>query len=332
MITSKVSVIIPVYNTEKYIKRCLNSIFAQTYSDIEIVCIDDGSKDKSLSLLKSYQKNHPNLKVFHQENKGAASARNLGIEKSTGEYVAFVDSDDAIKKDYIERLVDAVKEGMYDVALVGYKRCRDDGTVFYQCVPPQSKWAMYKLNWSCGKIYRRSLLQQHRIRFSPKYKIGEDMFFAMLILSHTNKVKSIKYIGYINYLNQNSITHSLNTTKENRNTKMLALLKDIEQATRSSNKIPTNYRLFFYLKSTVLHLMTQRHILDNTKYYQEYETYFTWLKEVYKKYNRKLELYFQDGEEFKVNLICNLFILATKIHMTKPLLAVLNKLHIAEIQ
>lgn len=327
----RASIIIPIYNAEDTISRCLDSVFAQTYPDFEVICIDDGSTDGSLLLLKSYQEVHSNLKVIHQENQGVSAARNLGIEQATGKYITFVDGDDKIKEDFIQELVSRI--GANDVVVSGYERLDSDGgCLFSKSVPSNSAWAMYKFSSTCGKLYRRSFLVEHRIRYPHQYKIGEDMFFSLVVLSHTDKIKSTPYVGYINYSNPSSVTHQNNTTKKNRNIKMLALLKDIEITTEDSSKIPVNYRLFFYLKTIILHLLTQRYLLSDAEFYQEYQTYFAWLEKIYRKYNHKMHFYCQDGEELKVNMICNIFILAIKTHTMKILLFLLNHLHVAKIE
>ena len=93
---AKVSIIVPVYNSENYVVRCLDSIFRQTYADIEVICVDDGSTDNSLSVLKQYQSDHPQLRIIHRTNGGLSAARNTGLKNSIGKYVMFCDSDDTV--------------------------------------------------------------------------------------------------------------------------------------------------------------------------------------------------------------------------------------------
>ena len=106
---SKISIIVPVYNTEKYLSKCLNSLIKQTYKDIEIIVVNDGSKDKSLEIAKKFAKQDNRIKVFNKENGGLSSARNFGIEKASGEYIGFVDSDDYIKENMFEILYNMIK-------------------------------------------------------------------------------------------------------------------------------------------------------------------------------------------------------------------------------
>ena len=101
---TKISIIVPVYNVEKYLKECLDSLINQTLEDIEIICINDGSTDNSLAILEEYQKKDSRIKVFSQRNQGVSAARNLGIEKATGEYLTFLDSDDRLELNTCEIL------------------------------------------------------------------------------------------------------------------------------------------------------------------------------------------------------------------------------------
>ena len=119
----KISIIVPVYNVENYLEKCLESLINQTLIDIEIICIDDGSTDFSSEILRHYDYNVPKITVLCQQNKGQSAARNLGIRHANGEYLAFVDSDDWVDLDYFEKLYTAAKENDCDIACAGFKRC-----------------------------------------------------------------------------------------------------------------------------------------------------------------------------------------------------------------
>ena len=119
-----ISVIIPLYNAEKYLKNCITSVVGQTYRNLEIILVDDGSNDNSLSICEKFALQDNRIKVFHQNNGGVASARNKGLSEASGEFIAWVDSDDSIEPEYIEKLYDAVKEYNADIsiALKQYKK------------------------------------------------------------------------------------------------------------------------------------------------------------------------------------------------------------------
>ena len=125
-----VSVIVPVYNSKAYLERCVDAILTQTYSDLEVVLVDDGSSDNSLEICREYEKKDPRIKVFHKENGGSSSARNVGIKEATGEYICFCDSDDYYEKDIIENLMKVFNENSDAVIAQCMAVCRDeDGTL-----------------------------------------------------------------------------------------------------------------------------------------------------------------------------------------------------------
>ena len=121
-----VTVIVPAYNMEKYLARCLDSLLAQSYTDLEILVIDDGSKDRTYEIAERYAGKDGRIKAFHKENGGVSSARNLGIEKATGEYILFMDPDDLIEADSVEVLVRSMESGA-DLVSCQYSRWTDDG-------------------------------------------------------------------------------------------------------------------------------------------------------------------------------------------------------------
>lgn len=128
----KVSIIIPVYNVEKYLTRCLDSIFKQTFSDFEVICINDGSTDSSIQILEKYSKNHKNLRYYNIENAGQANARNLGVKYSKGEFICFIDSDDYIANNMVETLVYTQEKDNCDMVLCGIERIFEDGCTHFE--------------------------------------------------------------------------------------------------------------------------------------------------------------------------------------------------------
>ena len=318
----KVSIIIPVYNASKFIDKCLKSIIHQEYSNFEIILVNDGSSDNSLEILRRYEKKYNYIHVYSWDNHGAAASRNYGMEKAGGDYILFVDSDDWIEKDYVSKLVDGIGDNEFVVS--GYQRFNDKELVCKK-IPSLYIWSAYKYNSSCGKLYRREFLEMNHLKFSSKYKIGEDMFFALTAISCTDKIGILQYAGYDNYVNMESVTNSVNKNKETRNTMMLDLMKDILSKVKDSKYIDYDMLLFFFLKTSVLHLMTQRYILDKDEYYFEYQKYFDWLDNVSLKLRgKKLRVYWQKGEEVQINFVCNLFVVVRKIRLEKFLLWMLR--------
>lgn len=125
----KISVIVPVYNCAPYVERCIRSIMSQTYTDLEIICIDDGSTDGSGAILDRLACEDARIQVFHQDNAGVSAARNVGIDAASGEFITFVDSDDAIEPDMYEVLLSLCSDAAVDIVHCGYKRIQPDGSV-----------------------------------------------------------------------------------------------------------------------------------------------------------------------------------------------------------
>ena len=186
-----VSVIVPVYNVEKYLRQCLDSLVNQTLTDIEIICINDGSTDGSLAILEDYASKDERIKVISQENQGQGAARNRGIELSSGEYIGFVDPDDWVEYGMFENLYKAAKVHNADLAEAMYSEYYEySGMTKIRKSPvnlPQDKTFDWKINkdylfkssilavWN--KIYKRNFINRHDIKFSNA-KLAEDHMFT----------------------------------------------------------------------------------------------------------------------------------------------------------
>lgn len=222
----KVSIIVPVYNTEKYVEKCLNSIAKQTLQDIEIIIVNDGSTDNSENIIKQWMEKQQTekIKYFKKQNGGLSDARNFGVEKATGEYISFVDSDDYIDKDlykniesHMEKNVDLIKFKMKTFNENGKILEQLDGPVFDICTGEEAfeKLCVQDkfLEPACIYLYRREFFVQNHF----KYEIGtyhEDFGLTPYIMIKAKTVVSTKVFGY-NYLQrENSITSNNNSEKE----------------------------------------------------------------------------------------------------------------------
>lgn len=196
----KISVIVPVYNVEKYVHRCIDSIINQTYKDIEIILVDDGSTDKSGEICDDYAKLDTRIKVIHKKNGGLSDARNIGIENSTGEYISFVDSDDYIHYDMIKCLYINIKEYKANISICGYEKTYCDnmkniGAVELkdiQCLNnveaihllfDENLDSNFVVAW--GKLYQRKLFKDI---IYPINKIHEDEFTTYKLLYTSKKI------------------------------------------------------------------------------------------------------------------------------------------------
>ena len=202
----KVSVIIPVYNTEKYLEKCLESVCNQTLSDIEIICINDCSTDNSLEILNRYAADDERIKIINfPENRGAAAARNAGIDVATGEYIGFVDSDDYPDLDFYEKLHNRAKETGADVAKGNYKSAKDGYVDEYL----NEKIKEDKNNFAyayCSAIFKRDIIIKNNLCF-PDLSDMEDPVFTINFALAANKVEIVD--TFVNIVKrENSLTAS----------------------------------------------------------------------------------------------------------------------------
>lgn len=220
----EISVIIPVYNVEKYLKRCLDSVVNQTFKDIEIICINDGSTDSSLSILEEFALIDKRIKIINQTNQKIGAARNRGIEIAKGNYITYVDSDDWIDLDYLEKLYEAQIKTNADVAMSCVKKNRENGSSYYLLnnkkekflnnllkpineliVPPQ--WYVV---W--GKLYKKEIIENIRFIENAYFEDGDYLLLTCLNVKSIVKVPKVSYHYYAN--NTSTVRGKSTITKE----------------------------------------------------------------------------------------------------------------------
>lgn len=199
----KVSVIVPVYNVEKYLRRCVDSILSQTFTDFELLLVDDGSKDKSAVICDGYAAEDHRVRVFHKENGGVSSARNLGIEEARGEWISFVDADDWINSDYFENLLKAVKNSDMVISGFQYVLLRGGKLFFLNTVTPSLKLSYNELfslphtmSTPWCKLFKANIIKGNAVMFDEKMKMGEDTCFVNSYLCYVKNICFSEYSGY----------------------------------------------------------------------------------------------------------------------------------------
>lgn len=195
----KISVIIPIYNMEKYLSKCLDSVLNQSLKDIEVIAINDGSKDKSIEILRKYQKKHKNLKVFDNNNMGISATRNFGIEKSTGEYITFIDSDDFIDVNMLEFMYNKAKKENLDIVVCDYYHYYESTNStkemrlasFKNTDITNNPELVFEINSSpWNKIYKRSLILKTKEKFPLNIKY-EDLGYIPILVGNAKKIGKI---------------------------------------------------------------------------------------------------------------------------------------------
>lgn len=189
----------PIYNAERYLTECLTSLIRQTYTALQIILIDDGSTDGSAAIASAFARQDERIRLLRTPNQGQAAARNIGLEKATGEWVLFVDADDYLIPDCIARLTAAI--GHRDVLQYGYRYITDDGQPIYERIPYHS----YLLTAPWSRLYRRAFLEQNGLRF-PIGHIYEDVRFSMLLWAAHPRQDLLPYVGYCYRRNAGSTT------------------------------------------------------------------------------------------------------------------------------
>lgn len=206
-----VSLIIPVYNSEKYLNRCLDSVLSQTYKNYEVICVDDGSSDMSGSILDGYQKQNP-TKIFvrHQANAGIATTRNRGIEIAKGCYIAFIDNDDWIDVDWLETLTNLIDaDDPADVICSGYCRPDKDGSIVARCrLNINGEWSPYLVGAPWAKLYRTAFIRESNLEFFNT-NIGEDLPFVIPAVHKANNCVITDYCGYNWFYNPESVSNTI---------------------------------------------------------------------------------------------------------------------------
>lgn len=213
-----ISIIVPIYNTERYLPKCIDSLIAQTYRNIEIILVDDGSSDNCSSICDEYAAKDSRVKVIHKPNGGASSARNAGLDIIQGELVTFVDSDDYIEPDAISKMFDAISNTNADIACMHANLIASDysliktesnnTSVISRCTSNEYIRGMCRKEKSesvCDKLFRASLFEKNRFE---QGKLNEDFFFLSKLLFADLKIAEVDYAGYNYYQREGSITHS----------------------------------------------------------------------------------------------------------------------------
>lgn len=209
------SVIIPAYNVEKYIERCLNSLLDQNLKEIEIIVIDDGSTDKTSEICLEISKNNKNIVYRKVKNGGCSFARNLGISMAKGKYIAFLDSDDWVDKEMYMDMVEKAEEKRADVVICGFKKLNENMEILSEVrifeKKSKDEYTDCTTEWfasPCNKIYRREILENNNIKFLLDIYTGEDMFFNFVTFFYSENIVSIDKPYYNYFMNQNSVSNN----------------------------------------------------------------------------------------------------------------------------
>ena len=310
----KVSIILPVYNSEKTIEETIKSIINQTYKNIELIIINDGSNDKTDKICKLYSKKYSNIiKYFYKLNEGVSKSRNLGIEKSTGKFICFIDSDDEYNKNFIKVLVDKMNYTDSSMVACGYSSiCKktkefgiDKDILFYNTqlnsyIEKLQSLECFNQVWN--KIYLRNIIVDNMINFEENLSLGEDFLFNLEYLNYVNKVVFISDKLYIYKISPEGLNFKF---KENLIDIKLKLNYGLERFYKDKN-YDLEYVYYDYIKS----------VLSSLSYVSDYRNKKT-LREKKIKYNhilskdikKKLNYIKKNSQSSKLKIITNILMI-----------------------
>lgn len=288
----KVSIIIPVYNVEQYLAKCLDSVCGQTYKDLEIICVNDCSPDNCAEILNKYAEQDDRIiLVTREKNGGLSAARNSGLDAATGEYIYFIDSDDWIDLDYIEKMVDAIKNNDADIA-INTSMIAEKNNIskpYFHLNHEENynnfiktKEAIENILWSaCTKIIRTSFLKKYNLKF-PEGFVDEDLYFHYVSLVNTNMIYIVNGSNY-HYVSRDSSICNTNKNKDIEVMKIYSLVFDYFNEHNLLNNGVKIFAVWPFFK------------IDNEEKYNFYKEYFKKIEEYLNKnkniYN-ELELFF----------------------------------------
>ena len=301
----KLSIIAAVYNLEDYLPRCLDALVNQTLQEIEILCVDDGSTDSAPQIIDEYAKKYPNkVKAFHKQNGGEITTRNYGLERATGEYVTFVDTDDYVELDWAEKLYNAAKENDADLAVCGFERIDlDTGKVVstnmtnfgntVKTINSKDDFMLFINPAPWNKIYKLEKVKD--LRFL-NFRGFNDMIFLTSSYTKIEKVAFVPNVLYHYFLRYDSQIHSVNKQDVENFKKYLLDLKSlyIKEKKYEEMKYILDLMAFIHLGTSVMYRVSydkninmKKMLKDTIKYLDE--NFSTWRKSPYLKLGYSLK-------------------------------------------
>lgn len=321
-----VSVIVPVYNAEKSLERCINSILDNTFRKFEIILIDDGSQDNSLKIMKEYEAQFPErIRIYSQKNKGVAVTRNLGISYAQFKYIAFVDNDDFIDRDYIQAHVETAENNSADIVLSGYRRVGPGDTFLHEVILFSSEWSKYIIMAPWARVFRRTFLLENKIEFLDN-NIGEDVYLNLQAINATDDIIIIDYCGYNWFYNEESVSNSRQKNNQNQ-LNFIHLLDSSYSKLEQLNALRVPEVEYFFIRYGIWYILFSGKLSEHDRVNDEYEKFFEWLSKKFPEFekNRLLGILSPRDESFKNRLIVYFFMMLRKLKLIRYFLKVYSR-------
>ena len=324
----KTTVIIPVFNGEKTLPACLESLAAQTDRDFRILIIDDGSTDGSGRVIREFQNAHPDmaLEMIRTENRGAAEARNAGLERVDTEYTAFMDQDDRVDPGYLAAYRRAAEESGAEAVCGGYLRVAPDGgRVLRRVCPGREPWAKFVVTAPWAHLYRTAMLKDYGIRFL-RTGLGEDIYFTLTAYAHARKAVTIPDTGYHWMDNPESLSNSRQRRVREEADPFL-LMNRIWEDLPTDGAVTEAEKTYFLIRYGVWYLLFTLRRTEKGRWQAQYDRMTDWLKERIPDFarHRMISLFGPKGEPAGIRISVWGFAALYRLGLARPLLGALAR-------
>lgn len=304
----KVSVIMPVYNGAAYIRKGIQSVIGQTYRALELIIVNDGSKDNSKEIVEQIIRENPSeinrIKYIEQENQGIARARNRGLAEASGVYVTFIDQDDWLDIGYIECLMKKAEETDADEVIGGYRLVSEQGKVETEWnLAPDCEWSKYRITAPWSKLFKKEIINKYQVDFLDT-KISEDLYFCILFMSHTENIEVISGAGY-NWLDNKKSESQTKWNKISEDRNPIVVLNALQNEIKGTSYLDEDLLTYFFTKYLVWYLLYNVKRSDREKLSLMYKESFSWLDANYPRYREwKITGIHVPKGELLINRIC----------------------------
>lgn len=273
----QVSIVVPLYNVEKYIERCLKSIMEQTFDNYEVIIVNDGSKDNSINIAEKFQKRYPDkIRIITQKNAGLSAARNKGIQEAVGEYICFIDSDDFIKDDMIEKLYQQAVDKNADMVICGVNKYIESTKETYEDVREYDETRIFDSEhcireflldktvegYACNKLFKRSLFLDNNIQY-PVGKMFEDVETTIKLIIASDRIAFSDNYGYYYVQREGSITKDVKKRTIEDYIRSFVIVKQLLEKNNIFDNLKDAYKRYYINRLNVAYVMLYNYEFNN---------------------------------------------------------------------
>ena len=326
----KAAIIIPIYNGSRYLPRTIRSVFRQSYGNIELITIDDGSTDDSYEVLRRLQEEAPEtvrMRIFRQENAGICATRNRAMDLAESDFIFFLDQDDLLKRNYVRHMVGELEEKDADLLIGGYELLNEADKVLDRwTLDPDLPWCKFRISAPWGRVFRKRIIDENRIRFMIT-RISEDFYFNLVYMSCCSKICVSDYSGYGWRYREDSESHA-NMSRLSPDRNPLPMMTRVLEDMRQDNILEPELLEYMMIKHIVWYLLFTVRGASAEDIRKIYRECFDWLAKNYPGYyqNRQLCPGKPEGETFRVQTIVSGAVRAHRAGLFYPALLLYSKL------